>query len=70
MMKLEIFRVLLNPSSCGAVDNVSGYHAIGHALESRSEPFFYQNIYLSAGGRLSPYVQTVLTSLMSKLVKN
>ena len=39
MIKLEIFRVLPYSSSCGAVNNVYGFHSVGHAFESRSEPF-------------------------------
>ena len=52
-----------------AVVNVSGHHAVGHAFESRSEPLFLLKYLLIGGGRLSLHVQTVLTSLMSKLVK-
>ena len=70
IIKFEIFRVLLHRSSCGEVDNVSRYHAGGHAFESHSEPFFIKILTYRPGGRLSPHVQTVLTSLMSKLVKN
>ena len=66
MIKLEIFRVLRHPSSCGAVDNVLGYRA----FQSRSEPFFIKIFTYRRGGRLSPHVQTVLTSLMSKLVNH
>ena len=67
MIKLEIFRVLLHPSSCGAVDNVSGHHAVGHAFESRSEPLFLLKYLLIGGGTFVPpcpngvdfaYVQT------------
>ena len=68
MIKLEIFRVLLHPSSCGAVDNASGHLAVGHAFEFRSEPLFIKT-FTYRRGRWSPHVQTVLTSLMSKLVK-
>ena len=51
MIKLEIFRVLLHPSSCGAVDNVLGYHAVGHAFEPRSElPFIKIFTYRRGGG--------------------
>ena len=68
MIKLSIFRVLRLPSSCGAMDNALGYHAVGHAFESRSEPSFIKIFTYRRRGRLSPHVQTVLTSLMSKLV--
>ena len=54
MIKLEIFRVLLHSSSCGAVDNDSGHHAVGHAFESRSEPFFIKIFTYRQGGGVSP----------------
>ena len=41
---------MLHPSSCGAVDNASAHHAIGHGFESRSVPFSYIKYILFGGG--------------------
>ena len=57
-------------SSCGAVDKASSYRSLGHAFESRSEPLFLLNFLLIGGVDVCPpHVQTVSTSLMSRLVK-
>ena len=41
LMKLQILRVLRQTSLSGLVDKIRGYHAVGHAFESRSTTVFY-----------------------------